>query len=81
MILARLDAIEALQRKQGAQLDRIEKTKARDDGFDAGVEATYARLGKKVTLVLAGIGAAWALFHWFVAEGGREWLRSFIFGP
>jgi hypothetical protein len=88
MILARLDAIDIQQREQAedfrslkAQLDRIEKKQARADGYDAGIEAAYAKLGKTVTLILAAIGATWAFFHWVVAEGGREWLRSLIFGP
>lgn len=83
MILARLDNIENLQREQAQiqhalreQLDRIEEKQARKEAYEAGREEVYARLGKRVIQFFAVIGAAWACLHWYVSEGGRDWLKS-----
>ena len=87
MIIARLEALEAMQRENHAffsdeitsvktQLDRIEKKALRDEGLELGRQEVYAILGKRVTVFFASVGATWALVHWWVAEGGRDWLKS-----
>jgi len=76
IILARLDAIEAELAIVKAQLDRIEKRAVAEEAFVQGQHEVYAQIGKRVTIVFAAIGACWALLHWWIAEGGRDWLKS-----